>query len=86
MEQQTKLKELDVGTKQVPRVLHGETVVDTDMAGRGITNVPGVRAFDKAKIGLGLVVHWSAGMRLGVMGRCPTAALSAPPSVCRLLP
>jgi hypothetical protein len=79
MEQQAKLKELDVGTEQVPRVVHGETVVDADIPSGGITNVPGVRAFDKAKIGLGLVVPWFAGMRRGVMGSRPTAALSAPP-------
>jgi hypothetical protein len=78
-EQQAKLKELDVGTKQVPRVVHGETVVDTDMPGGGITNVPGDRAFGKAKIGLGLVVLWFTGVRRGVMGSRPTAALSAPP-------
>jgi hypothetical protein len=66
MEQQAKLKELDAGTQQVPGVVHGETVVDADMPSGGITNVPGVRAFDKAKIGLGLVVPWFAGVRGGV--------------------
>jgi hypothetical protein len=48
MEQQAKLKELDLRTKQVPRVVHGEMVVDTNMPGGGITDVTGVCAFDKA--------------------------------------
>ena len=40
VKQQTKLKELDVGTKPIPEILKTEGVVDANMSSTGVVIIP----------------------------------------------